>query len=81
MSEPSAEHTQGMREDDAAESPLKPMDSGKAEGMRGMGGLPSEFDAVAARGELHCDFCGGPADHQTLQQIGDGERLAWLHRR
>jgi hypothetical protein len=49
--------------------------------MRGMGGMPSDVEAVAERGELTCDYCGRPPDHQPLQQIGDGERLAWLHRR
>jgi hypothetical protein len=85
MSESPAEHTHGMSEDVAAENTVSPMGSGKAEGMRGMRGMrgmPSDIDAVAAPpGELHCDFCGRPADHQPLQQTGDGERLAWLHRR
>jgi hypothetical protein len=82
MSEASAEHIQGMPEDGAAESAVKPMASRKAEGMRGMGGMPSDIDAVAARDGLTCDHCGLPADSQQLGLVADGDgRQAWLHRR
>jgi hypothetical protein len=71
-----------MPEDDAAESAVKPMCSRRAEGMRGMRGVPSDIDAVAARSELTCDQCGLPADSQWLGLVTEGDgRQAWLHRR
>ena len=28
-----------------------------------------------------CAHCGKPGDHQSLREVGDGFRSAWLHRR
>jgi hypothetical protein len=82
MWEPSAEHTLGMVEDGGVESAIKPMGSGKAEGMWGMRRMLSDIDAVDARSELTCDHCGRSADTQALGLVADGDgRQAWLHRR
>jgi hypothetical protein len=81
MPGPPIQHIRGVPADGSAEIVATTTASRNAEGMGGMEGTPPDVDAVAARGELICDHCGRPADHQPLQQIGDGERLAWLHRR
>jgi hypothetical protein len=68
MPQPSTEHTQGMTADGGIEIAAKTMASWKAEGMRGMRGMRSDYDAVieelAAQGRLttglqpRCDHCG-----------------------
>jgi hypothetical protein len=82
---PHPPHTHGMPEDDGDVTIASTISSGHVMGMRGMRGMPSEVAALGQelpeRSEVHCDFCGRPADHQPLQHVGDGEKLAWLHRR
>ncbi len=82
-------HTQGISDSGDSENGAISTVSDEPQGMGGMGGMPPATDGIEhllaqapdpvdRRG---CDFCGKPADHQPLRQVGDGSRSAWLHRR
>ena len=58
-------------------------DSNDINGL-GQAGTDSADDADAPTpptAQPLCAHCGKPSDHQSLREVGDGSRSAWLHRR
>jgi hypothetical protein len=85
MPQPSTEHTQGITADGDTKIAAKTIASGKAEGMRGMGSMPSDLEEPAARGipangapEV-CAQCGA-AEPGPLLHVLVAEGVVRLHK-
>ncbi len=76
--EPCTEHTQGMPGDGGTEIAAKTMASGKAAGMRSMGGMPSDYEAVLEELAARTDVAlvAGNRDTVTARAGGGPARTA-----